>query len=234
MKKIILITVAILMLISIFGCKCETKPKKVKLNSFADSLSYALGYIYGEELYSVEYDFQTPLILQGIVNSADSSIEVLTEDDIMLIFEKFHLIMTQRLSAQNEAVAEINRSMGILFMEENLTKEGVKVHESGIQYKVLKAGKNTKKPKDSSTVSVHYTAKLIDGTIIRETSGSGVPYEFMVEDVFEGWSIGMSLMSVGDIYEFIIPDELAFGSTGSENIEPGSYLILEVELLSIK
>ena len=56
-----------------------------------------------------------------------------------------------------------NKAAGEKFLAENKTKEGVVTTESGLQYKIIKAGKG-EIPTKSSTVKVHYKGTLIDGT----------------------------------------------------------------------
>ena len=50
------------------------------------------------------------------------------------------------------------------FLENNKKTEGVNVTASGLQYKVLTAGKG-KAPLATDNVTVHYTGKLVDGTV---------------------------------------------------------------------
>lgn len=107
------------------------------------------------------------------------------------------------------------------------------VTESGLQYRVIKEGAGVK-PAATDKVKVHYTGKLIDGTVFDSSVERGTPAEFGLNQVIPGWTEGLQLMSVGSIYELTIPFELAYGPRGSgQVIPPYATLVFEVELIEI-
>ena len=115
-----------------------------------------------------------------------------------------------------------------------LTK-GATVTESGLAYKVINKGSGKIHPTAESTIKVHYTGKLTDGTIFDSSVERGEPIEFPLNGVIPGWTEGVQLMVVGDKFEFIIPGNLAYGEQGAPQagIGPNATLIFEVELLDI-
>ncbi len=117
---------------------------------------------------------------------------------------------------------------------EELTK-GAITTSSGLSYKVVKKGDGTVHPDANSKVQVHYTGKLLDGTIFDSSVQRGQPVEFPLNRVIPGWTEGVQLMVVGDKFIFIIPGNLAYGERGvpQAGIGPNSTLIFEVELLDI-
>ena len=127
-----------------------------------------------------------------------------------------------------------NKAAGIKFLEENKTKEGVITTESGLQYKVIKAGKGEIPTKESS-VKVNYKGTLIDGTEFDSSYKRNAPATFRADQVIKGWTEALTMMPVGSKWELYIPQELAYGSreTGGQ-IKPFSTLIFEVELLEIE
>ena len=127
-----------------------------------------------------------------------------------------------------------NKAAGIKFLEENKTKEGVITTESGLQYKVIKAGKGEIPTKESS-VKVNYKGTLIDGTEFDSSYKRNAPASFRADQVIKGWTEALTMMPVGSKWELYIPQELAYGSreTGGQ-IKPFSTLIFEVELLEIE
>ena len=127
-----------------------------------------------------------------------------------------------------------NKAAGIKFLEENKTKEGVVTTESGLQYKVIKAGKG-EIPTSTSTVKVNYKGTLIDGTEFDSSYKRNAPASFRADQVIKGWTEALTMMPVGSKWELYIPQELAYGSreTGGQ-IKPFSTLIFEVELLEIE
>lgn len=133
-----------------------------------------------------------------------------------------------------------NKAAGEKFLEENKTKEGVQTTESGLQYKIIKAGKG-EIPERTSKVKVHYRGTLIDGTEFdsslsrKDAKGNPQPATFRANQVIPGWTEALTMMPAGSKWELYIPQELAYGSreTGGK-IKPFSTLIFEVELLEVE
>ena len=90
----------------------------------------------------------------------------------------------------------MNKIKGEAFLTENKKKPGVMVTPSGLQYEVLVEGKG-KKPTKENKVKVHYTGKLIDGTVFDSSVERGEPIEFPLSGVIAGWTEGVQLMAVG-------------------------------------
>jgi len=123
---------------------------------------------------------------------------------------------------------------GIKFLENNLKNDGVKVTQSGLQYKVIEAGSGAK-PKATDTVEVNYRGTFIDGKQFDSSYDRGQTIEFPLNGVIAGWTEGVQLMSVGATYQFYIPFHLAYGERGAGGvIPPHATLIFDVELVSIK
>ena len=126
-----------------------------------------------------------------------------------------------------------NKAAGEKFLAENKTKEGVVTTESGLQYKIIKAGKG-EIPTKSSTVKVHYKGTLIDGTEFDSSYNRNAPTSFRADQVIAGWTEALTMMPVGSKWELYIPQELAYGVRDAGKTKPFSALIFEVELLEIE
>ena len=105
--------------------------------------------------------------------------------------------------------------------------------QSGMSWKVLKEGTGTVHPKDTSTVSVHYTGWTTDGKMFDSSVTRGTPSEFPLNRVIKGWTEGVQLMVVGEKRRFWIPGALAYGDTPN-NGRPFGVLVFDIELLGIK
>ena len=108
--------------------------------------------------------------------------------------------------------------------------------ESGLIYIETKAGKGNN-PKTGQTCVMHYTGKLLDGTVFDSSVERNQPFEFTLGQgqVIKGWDEGVALMKKGGKATLIIPSELGYGSNGAGNvIPPYASLVFDVELLDIK
>ena len=162
------------------------------------------------------------LIQQGFVNGMLGYEEQMTAAEANTYVND---VMNRRRYGDTEAE-------GKRFLEENATKEGVIVTESGLQYEIIVQGKG-KKPTATDNVTVHYHGTLIDGTVFDSSVERGNPASFALNQVIPGWTEGLQLMPVGSTYRFYIPQELGYGSRAAGSIPPYSTLIFEVKLLSI-
>ena len=84
MKKSNLIFIALLLAVIIMVTNCDNnpKPKEVKLNTYADSLSYAFGYLWGVDVAMIPFDFNLKMMYRGLINAADPTMELLTLEQI--------------------------------------------------------------------------------------------------------------------------------------------------------
>ena len=223
---VILALVAIVGLVMNFAsCDKETGSKptaNVKLHSFTDSLSYALGYLNGSDIAETGYPFNYDIMHKGLVNAQSPDIMILSEIQVDDLLQRFFAMMMADRKERNQAE-------GIAYMALNGQDPDVTTTESGLQYKVLKSS-NGRQVTAGSSVTAHYIIKLVDGDIYDNSYERNQPQTFQVDEVIPGWSEGLKLMKVGEIYELVLPDSLAFGDAGRE---PGAYIIIETEVLSV-
>jgi peptidylprolyl isomerase len=103
--------------------------------------------------------------------------------------------------------------------------------ESGLMYVVVKSGSGPK-PEDGDTVTVHYTAKFLDGKVFDSSRSKGAPVSFKIGKVIQGWNEALLAMSKGEQRTLIIPPELGYGERGYPGVvPPDSFLVVDVELI---
>ena len=104
---------------------------------------------------------------------------------------------------------------------------------SGLYYVMTEEG-NGEMPEKGDNVKVHYTGKLLDGTVFDSSIERGEPIEVPIGMgyVIPGWDEGIMLMSKGEKGVLYIPYYLAYGPNGAAPvIPPFANLIFEVELV---
>lgn len=90
------------------------------------------------------------------------------------------------------------------------------------------------KPEPTDQVKVHYTGKLIDGTVFDSSVERGEPATFGVTQVIPGWVEALQMMNAGSKWRLYIPSDLAYGPNGAGGvIGPHATLIFDVELLEV-
>lgn len=107
--------------------------------------------------------------------------------------------------------------------------------ESGLIYVCTKKGKGLK-PGYKQKVKVHYTGRLLDGTVFDSSVERGEPIEFQlgVGQVIPGWDEGIAMMTKGEKGILYIPSKLAYGPRQMGMIPAFSNLIFEVELVAFE
>lgn len=132
-----------------------------------------------------------------------------------------------------QEMAKVNQAAGEAFLAENGKRPEVTTTASGLQYEVLAEG-NGDMPTAGDQVTVHYTGKLIDGTVFDSSVERGQPATFGVTQVIPGWVEALQKMKVGSKWRLFIPSNIAYGPQGAGGvIGPNATLIFDVELLQI-
>lgn len=226
----------------------QTKKKPAKavkpqsgLTTIQDKISYVVGYDIGSKILAdiqkQAIDLNNEAFLQGMRDVFLKKSPALPDSELqnaMMIFQQQMMAKQNENQKKFQEQLEKQKKDGADFLAANAKKDSVKTTASGLQYKIIKEGTG-KIPADTSTVTVNYRGKLIDGTIFDESYSRGEPTTFQLNQVIRGWTEGLKLMKEGGKIELYIPSELAYGDRpAGQLIQPGSALIFEVELISVK
>jgi FKBP-type peptidyl-prolyl cis-trans isomerase len=188
--------------------------------------SYAFGLVLGRDLKQLGIEFDYTAFTEGFRTVIEGNEPRYGFD------EALGKVRTAFAEAAVRQAAE-NKEKEALFLKENGEREGIETTASGLQYEVLKGGEG-KKPGPQALVQVNYEGKLVNGAVFDSTWQRGEPARIPLNRVIPGWSEGIQLMGLGDVYVFYIPSALAYGETGAgELIPPNSPLIFRVELIEI-
>ena len=192
-----------------------------------DKLSYALGL-------SMAGNFIGSGIKELNINDfADGLRAVYEGAEQQMSFDEAKQTVTEFFTNLQKQTADDNERLGREYLEQNKNAEGVIVTESGLQYLVVKEGTGAQ-PGPNDVVTVHYTGKLIDGTVFDSSVERGEPATFAVGQVIPGWVEGLQLMKEGAAFRFFIPSNLAYGPHGTGPIQPNSTLIFDVQLIKVE
>ncbi len=204
------------------------------LNSEKEKVSYAVGLNLGKQLRTQSIEVDADLLAKGLRDALSGSKPLVTEQEVRAALNRLQVEMNKKRDARHGETLAKNKQEGETFLIENKSKDGVVTLESGLQYKILKAG-DGRKPTLDDTVVCHYRGTLIDGTEFDSSYKRKQPATFPVKKIIKGWTEALQLMPVGSRWQLFIPSSLAYGQRGTgRGIGPNSTLVFDVELLSIK
>ena len=243
MKNILLTSLVMLCSLGAVLTGGSQKPKRVdmgELKTLKDSASFIVGYSQGRQMaemfVSQNVDLNNEVVArafyQTIMGDTTNSFSQEKMQEVMRIFQSE---MQKNQQEASKKVAKPNREKAAKFLSENATKEGVVTTESGLQYKIVKAGnKSNKKPAMGDRVRIKYRLKLLDGRVVESTfERDEAVAPTGVSNFIPGFSEGLTLMTEGSTYSFWISPDLAYGDNDSPELPAGSLLCFEVELLEV-
>ncbi len=205
----------------------------LELQTDEQKLGYLIGMDIGNSLKREGTEVDIDALVEAIRTTYAGGTTAMTPEEAQALRQSFIDKRRAAAEAESKLQADANASSGAAFLASNAAAEGVKVTDSGLQYKVLKQAEGPT-PSASDTVKVHYRGTLLDGTEFDSSYARNAPISFALDRVIAGWTEGVQLMAVGSTYQFWIKPELAYGETGGGPIPPNSTLIFEVELLEIQ
>jgi len=202
--------------VSGFAAELKTEPEKN---------GYSAGYDIGRSVQRQLTDIDAEAMARGLRDAMTGATPAMPEQEMQQRF-----VTVRQESARK--IVEKNKTDGEAFLAKNKGEKGVKTTASGLQYKVITAGKG-KQPTAEDTVTVNYRGTLIDGTEFDSSYKRNQPATFPVKGVIPGWTEALQLMKEGSKWMLYLPSTIAYGERGAGNmIGPNVALIFEVELLS--
>ncbi|MDE7119180.1 MAG: FKBP-type peptidyl-prolyl cis-trans isomerase [Muribaculaceae bacterium] len=200
-----------------------------------DRISYALGLSMGNNFRASGIDtINVQDFADGVAAVFYGTQPKMTYDEAKEVIREYFGEMEKKQQAEAAKLGEANKAAGEAFLSENGKRAEVKTTPSGLQYEVLTQGDGPR-PSADDQVEVHYTGKLIDGTVFDSSVDRGIPATFGVTQVIPGWVEALQLMNAGSKWRLFIPSDLAYGPNGAPGspIGPNSTLIFDVELLKV-
>jgi len=205
------------------------------LDNFDRRISYAVGFDVVRSVSEMGINVDPVVFIRGLYDAlkGDSVSPLMTREEMESTFKELQERAIKRIEDEQLALSLPNRKMGEEFTMLQLANDpNMKKTNSGLVYVELKQGRG-KKPTANDVVEVKYKGYLIDGTVFDQTHEQ--TSSFRLTEVIPGWTEGVQLMSIGSIFKFIIPADLAYGNNPPMGtpIQPGSTLVFEIELIKI-
>ena len=221
--------------------KTEETKSELPAATPAEVASYleAYGWMVGQQA-GFEMGFapeEKAAIMRGLERAAAGE---KAADNMKEIFPK----MQEYLSAKEKAYrakmlakqadeAKVHLAEGEKFLAGIAKQEGVKKSDSGLYYKISTPGTGAQ-PTAEDVVTVHYTGKLIDGTVFDSSIERGQPVDLPLYGVIPGFSEGLRLLKEGGKATLYIPSTIGYGNQAAGPIPSGSTLVFEVELIKVQ
>lgn len=204
-------------------------------NKNIDRISYALGLSMGNNFRaSGIQQLNVQDFADGVAAVFYGSQPKMTYDEAKAEIQAFFTEMEKKQQEAAAKAGEENLKAGEAFLLENGKRAEVKTTLTGLQYEVLAEGDGPM-PSATDQVEVHYTGKLLDGTVFDSSVDRGMPATFGVNQVIPGWVEALQMMKAGSKWRLFIPSNLAYGPTGTPGgpIGPNSTLLFDVELIKV-
>ncbi len=199
-----------------------------------DRISYALGLSMGNNFRSSGIEkLDVEDFAAGVAAVFSGEKPRMSYDEAKEEIRKFFTAMEERQRAAAAEIGKANRQAGEAFLAENGKRPEVKTTASGLQYEIIEEGEGAS-PVPGDQVTVHYTGRLIDGTVFDSSVERGEPATFGVTQVIPGWVEALQMMKKGAKWRLFIPSALAYGPNGAGGlIGPDATLLFDVELINI-
>ena len=185
---------------------------------------------------------------------ADMALE--RAEDPMEQLSKYGDQVNALLQTRTQDLMERAMEAGREFLKKAAEEEGAEKTAGGAVVLTVEKGVGPY-PSAASSVEVHYSGQLIDGTVFDSSRGRPDPVNFPMKQVIPGMQEGLQAMQEGSKARLVIPPELGYGTQGKSplgtavmptplrsnatllagipdrNIPGGATLIFDIELVKV-
>lgn len=222
----------------------KPSPQKIDKETIANSLAtttineksdidskaaYSVGYLAAKGIKEQYDTLKYQDLIQGVKDAYNNQ-STLTEPQMQEAIKAYEDSSKARWVEQAKIMAQDNLTKSQEFLAGVKAQPDIKSTEMGVLYKVIKEGTGAS-PKPDDTVTVIYEGKDAQGNVL--DSSNNQPLQFVLSDLIKGWSDGISSMKEGGHSIIYIPPNLAYGETGSPEVEPNSVLVFDIQLVKV-
>lgn len=202
-------------------------------------LSYYFGYDYGNNLAELtgrgeQLDINS--VVKGLQDAYAKKQPAITAEQLkpaVEAFQKREQGRAQAAKAEYEKAAAENKTKSDQFIAANKAKAGVQTLPSGVQYRVIEAGKGAK-PTQASTVQLEVLGPLPLGQRPQEARVSQIPSVKVSDVEMKAMRETLLQMPAGSKWEITLPPDQAYGADPRTGFPPNLAVQFEVKLVSVK
>ncbi|MFO0585364.1 MAG: FKBP-type peptidyl-prolyl cis-trans isomerase N-terminal domain-containing protein [Anaeromyxobacter sp.] len=195
--------------------------------------SYAFGVDMGRGFAKQGVEVDVELLARGIKDALEGKTPPLTERELGQALGKFQgdLRVKQEMTRRREAAQ--NRLTSDAWMADNAKAPGVTSLASGLQYRVLAAGKG-KPAGDAELVIARWRATLPDGAEVDSSVAQPEGAPLRIGAAIPGVREALKLMPPGAKWQLFVPPHLGYQDRGrGREIPPNAVLVYELELVRV-
>lgn len=204
--------------------------KLTKPTDLQNQFSYVWGFANSPDVYTDSHCVDVDAFIAGFFSALYEKDVDMTREEMEEAFALWQDNINALYEEEYIAAADANSKAASEFLEENKTKEGIVVLESGVQLKIVKEVSDGVSPVKGDEVVVDYQLSLLDGSIV--DSGEGVT--FSTDSLIAGFVDAVINMKVGESVTAYIPPEMGYGDADLGVIGPNSLLIFDISLKDIR
>ena len=203
-------------------------------------LSYYFGYDYGNNLAELQ-ERGEPLDVNSVVKGVQDALAkkqpAVSAEQLkpaVEAFQKREQARAAQAKAQYDKAAAENKTKSDQFMAQNKAKAGVQTLPSGVQYRVIEAGKGAK-PTQASTVQLEVAGPFPFGQHPDPARpAQQIPSIKVSEVEMAAMREVLLLMPAGSKWEVALPPDKAYGADPRTPFPPNVAVVFEIKLVAIK
>jgi FKBP-type peptidyl-prolyl cis-trans isomerase len=224
MKKIIVLSTCLVMMISVSFAQQRPAPKS-KAAAIEDTIQYSLGVYMMQQFFAkTGFVINNPTLfkkaIDDVLNKKSLMVDPATTQDRLMAY-------------QANFQMEKGRQLEKLLFDKVRTEKGFTALSSGVYYSVAKQGSGLT-PSAKDTVVLNVICTLPDGTVVDDSNKSKQSYMAIAGEMIPGLKDVLYRVGEGSIFRAILPARTAYGEVGTGTIPPNSAVIYDVAVVSVK
>jgi FKBP-type peptidyl-prolyl cis-trans isomerase len=216
----------------------ETKMTSVPVTSLPlnggsmDQVSYAVGYMLGEDLVDQGIALEQPMLMLGAKDGINNLTPRIGSAELQALLRELKNKVTD---LANVRLSDTRNDPAKGFFEENAKRKDVVTASGGLQYRVLQTGSG-RAPSGDDTVVISYVGNFLSGaqfTSSPDRDGKSEASSYKLSSLYPGLREAIALMNEGAIFEVFIPARLGPAPRRGNPLE-GKAMVYELKLLEVR